>query len=112
MFYVESTLDIVAGLTGEIIRGHTVDSQTNTTFTATAKVKKANPITDHDIEVFGQIYPRPWAGELQDRRWVGQVAPELNFAASLGSKRWSNGMLGDRNKFGSLAQKRWEGILQ
>ena len=105
-------LNVTAGLTGEIIRGHTVNAQTPVAFTFTAKIKKSNQFTDHDILVFGEVMPRRWVGQLGDTRWVATLATQRNWAGSLPTKRWANGILVDRNKFATLADRRWRGNLQ
>ena len=105
-------LNVTVNLTGEIIRGHTVNAQTPVTFTLTGKVKKSNQYTDHDIVVFGEVMPRRWVGQLGDTRWVGDLATQRNWAGSLPTKRWASGILVDRNKFATLADRRWRGNLQ
>jgi len=77
-----------------------------------AKVKKSNQFTDHDIVVFGEVMPRRWSGLIADPRWVGQVADQRNWEGTLLTKRWASGILVDRNKFATLADRRWEGTLQ
>ena len=105
-------VSITSAFTAAINYGQALVAQLSSIFTSSAKVKKTNQYTDHDIVVFGQLLPRRWDSDLPVSRWVGDLGDQRNWAASLPTKRWASGILTDRNKFATLADRRWRGNLQ
>jgi hypothetical protein len=111
-FFVQAQSAFTATDPANVSQGYPAQSQLSITTTFTAKVKKSNQYTDHDVIFFGQVLPRRWYSELSDQRWVAEIKDERNWVAELLTKRWGDGILEDRNKFGTISSKRWEGTLQ
>jgi hypothetical protein len=110
-YFTASTLSTVAALSADVIKGVAADSALTSVASFSANVKKANPITDHDVIVFGQILPRPWYGQIKDRRWSASMQSDGTYQGELKTKH-SNGILYDKKNFGMLLQRRWEGTNQ
>lgn len=109
-YTVTDPLNITVTSAGAVNYGQALVSNLGVSFSSTARVKKANPITDHDTVFYGQLMPRQWAGELAQRQWAGVIQTERDESAQLGTIQ-VDGILGERNKFATLAQRRWEGML-
>ena len=77
----------------------------------TFKIKRYSPLNDHDIQTFGEIFPRRWYAELSVQRDDSIIVAPRNYEAIMATRRWG-AILGDRNNTGSLQETRWKAYLQ